>query len=158
MTADYGRGFSEKNLRHMIRFAELFSDRETVSALSRQLGWTHFRALIYIDDPLRRELYAEMCRVERWSTRTLKKKLGSMLFERTGSHGSPMSWPGGSWPGCARRTVFRRTWSFATRTSWAQEPASGPARRVAGLANINMFMIGLIFFPRGGLRGVETWR
>jgi predicted nuclease of restriction endonuclease-like (RecB) superfamily len=67
----------------MIRLAERFPDREIVSALSRQLGWTHFRALVYIDDPLEREFYAEMCRVERWSTRTLEKKIGGMLFERT---------------------------------------------------------------------------
>ncbi len=83
LSADFGRGFSEKNLRHMIRFAERFPDREIVSALSRQLGWTHFRALIYMDDPLKREFYAEMCRIERWSTRTLEKKIGGMLFERT---------------------------------------------------------------------------
>lgn len=83
LTVDYGRGFSEKNLRHMVRFVERFPDREIVSALSRQLGWTHFRALIYVDDPLKREFYAEMCRVERWSTRTLEKKIGGMLFERT---------------------------------------------------------------------------
>lgn len=83
LSADYGRGFSEKNLRHMIRFVERFPDREIVSALSRQLGWTHFRSLIYIDDALKREFYAEMCRIERWSTRTLEKKIGGMLFERT---------------------------------------------------------------------------
>src|SRR5262245_54226488 len=83
LSSEYGRGFSEKNLRHMIRFAERFPDRAIVSALSRQLGWTHFRTLVYIDDPLRREFYAEMCRVERWSTRTLEKKVGGMLFERT---------------------------------------------------------------------------
>jgi hypothetical protein len=83
LTADYGRGFTEKNLRHMIRFVERFPDREIVSAPSRQLGWTHFRALIYIDDPLKCEFYAEMCRVERWSTRMLERKIGGMLFERT---------------------------------------------------------------------------
>ncbi len=33
LSADYGRGFSEKNLRHMIRFVERFPDREIVSAL-----------------------------------------------------------------------------------------------------------------------------
>lgn len=83
LAADFGRGFSEKNLRHMIRFIEAFPDPEIVSALSRQLGWTHFRTLIYLDDPLKRDFYAEMCRVERWSTRTLEKKIGGMLFERT---------------------------------------------------------------------------
>jgi len=83
LSSEFGRGFSEKNLRHMIRFAERFPDREIVSALSRQLGWTHFRSLAYLDDPLKREFYAEMCRLERWSTRTLEKKIGGMLFERT---------------------------------------------------------------------------
>jgi predicted nuclease of restriction endonuclease-like (RecB) superfamily len=80
---EFGRGFSEKSLRHMIRFAETFPDFQIVSALLRQLSWTHFVSLIYLDDPLKREFYAEMCRVEHWSTRTLEKKIGVMLFERT---------------------------------------------------------------------------
>ena len=32
---------------------------------------------------LHREFYAEMCRIERWSVRTLRDKIGGMLFERT---------------------------------------------------------------------------
>ena len=80
---EFGRGFSEKSLRHMIRFSEVFSDESIVSALRRQLSWTHFKAIIYLDDALKRDFYAEMCRVERWSTRTLQKKIGSMLYERT---------------------------------------------------------------------------
>jgi predicted nuclease of restriction endonuclease-like (RecB) superfamily len=73
----------------MIRFVERFPDREIVSAPSRQLGWTHFRALIYFDDSLKREFSAEMCRVERWSRRTLEKKIGGMLFERTAPSRKP---------------------------------------------------------------------
>ena len=80
---EFGRGFSEKSLRHMIRFVEAFPDFQIVSALLRQLSWTHFVSLIYLDDVLKRDFYAEMCRIERWSTRTLEKKIGSMLFERT---------------------------------------------------------------------------
>lgn len=80
---DHGRGFSTKNLRHMLRFAEVFKGEEIVYALSRQLSWTHLRSLIYIDDPLKREFYLEMCRSEAWSTRTLRGRLDSMLFERT---------------------------------------------------------------------------
>jgi len=79
----YGRGFSSKNLRHMLRFAEVFPSEEIVYALSRQLSWTHLRSLIYIDNSLKREFYIEMCRAERWSTRTLQGRLDSMLFERT---------------------------------------------------------------------------
>ena len=80
---EHGRGFSSKNLRHMLRFAEVFEVEEIVYALSRQLSWTHLRSLIYIDDPLKREFYLEMSRCEGWSTRTLQGRLDSMLFERT---------------------------------------------------------------------------
>lgn len=36
-----------------------------------------------IKDPLARDFYAEMCRIERWDVRTLRKKIGGMLFQRT---------------------------------------------------------------------------
>ena len=117
LTAEFGRGFTDKNLRHMIRFAEAFPDREIVSALSRQLGWTHFRSLIYLDDPLKRDFYAEMCRIERWNTRTLEKKIGGMLFERTALSASPSSC-GEERCGCATRTGSRPIWSFGTHMCW----------------------------------------
>ena len=83
LSAEFGRGFSKRNLHYMVRFAEVFPDPETVRALRSQLSWTHFRELIGIEEPLKRRFYAELCQVEGWSTRTLKKKVGAMLFERT---------------------------------------------------------------------------
>ncbi|OGN62901.1 MAG: cytoplasmic protein [Chlamydiae bacterium RIFCSPHIGHO2_12_FULL_49_11] len=83
LTLDYGKGFSEKSLRRMIQFGELFPDEQIVASLMRQLSWTHFTLLLPIKDPLKRDFYAEMCRVERWNVRTLQKKIDSMLFERT---------------------------------------------------------------------------
>ena len=71
LTAEFGRGFTDKNLRHMIRFTEAFSDREIVYALSRQLSWTQFRSLIYVDDPLKLDFYAEMCRLNGGISRTI---------------------------------------------------------------------------------------
>ena len=83
LTAEYGRGFSAKSLLHMIRFSEAFPDSEIVSTLSRQLAWSHFLEIIYLKDPLQREFYAEICRIERWSVRTLRSKVKGMLYERT---------------------------------------------------------------------------
>ena len=83
LTAEYGRGFSRQNLFRMIQFAEVFPDEEIVSSLMRQLSWTHLIYIIPLDDPLKRDFYAEMCRLERWSVRTLRAKIGGMLFERT---------------------------------------------------------------------------
>ena len=83
LVSRFGTGFSEKSLRRMMQFAEVFPDREIVATLWRQLGWSHFKELLPLKEPLQRGFYAEMCRVERWSVRTLRDKIGSMLYERT---------------------------------------------------------------------------
>lgn len=83
LTERFGTGFTRSNLFHMVRFAEVFPGREIVYALSRQLSWTHFRTLMYISDPLQRQFYTEMCRLERWSSRVLDAKIQGMLYERT---------------------------------------------------------------------------
>ncbi len=83
LEAEFGRGFGRRNLFRMLRFAEAFPDRDAVFALSNYLGWSHFVEIIPLDDPLKRDFYAEMCRLERWSVRTLRDKVGGMLFERT---------------------------------------------------------------------------
>jgi len=83
LVAEFGQGFTERNLANMTRFAGEFPDPKIVHALSGQLSWTHFRRIIYLDDPLKRDFYAEMCRIEKWNTRTLHQKIQSMLYERT---------------------------------------------------------------------------
>jgi predicted nuclease of restriction endonuclease-like (RecB) superfamily len=83
LTAEYGQGFNSKGLFRMIQVAEAFPDPRIVAALRRQLSWTHFRLLASLEKPLKREFYTEMCRLERWSTRTLEKKISGMLYERT---------------------------------------------------------------------------
>jgi predicted nuclease of restriction endonuclease-like (RecB) superfamily len=83
LVESYGNGFTEKNMRRMMQFAEVFSDERIVVSLIRQLSWTHFIALIPLKQPLQREFYGEMCRVEKWSVRTLREKIDGMLYERT---------------------------------------------------------------------------
>ncbi len=83
LASEFGVGFGEKNLYLMLQFAEVFLDEQIVAVLRRQLGWTHFKAIIPLKNPFFRDCYTEMCRVERWSTRTLAAKIGSMLLERT---------------------------------------------------------------------------
>ncbi|MCA9449245.1 MAG: DUF1016 family protein [Candidatus Omnitrophica bacterium] len=80
---EFGKGFDRANLFRMVQFAEVFPDEQIVVSLTRQLSWTHFVALLPLKKPLQRDFYAEMCRIERWSVRTLRAKIGGMLFERT---------------------------------------------------------------------------
>ena len=80
---EYGEGFAEKNIRRMVQFYDLFPNKQIVVTLSRQLSWSHFIAVLPVKNALAREFYTEMCRLERWSVRTLRNKIDSMLFERT---------------------------------------------------------------------------
>lgn len=83
LVAEYGRGYTDKNLRRMIQFAQAFPDENIVAALWRHLSWSHFRELLPLNKPFQRDFYAEMCRLECWSTRTLHERIDSMLYERT---------------------------------------------------------------------------
>jgi len=80
---DYGTGFSRKNLHRMLRVATTFPDKAIFSTLSRKLGWSHFVEISPLKDPLQREFYAQMASTERWSVRTLRERINSMLYERT---------------------------------------------------------------------------
>ena len=64
LEGEFGRGFGEKSLRRMVQFAEAFSDPQIVATLSRQLGWSHFKEILPLADPLKRDFYAEMCRIK----------------------------------------------------------------------------------------------
>ena len=77
----YGKGFNETNLRNSIKFAEVYP--KIPHSLSEKLTWTHIRTLIYIEDETKREFYSEMCAYEKWSVRTFRDRVDSMLFERT---------------------------------------------------------------------------
>lgn len=79
----YGNGWGEKQLRQCTKFAEVFPDREIVYTLCRQLSWSHLRNIFFIEEPLKREFYIEMCKIEKWSVRTFRERIKSMLYERT---------------------------------------------------------------------------
>ena len=83
LTQVYGKGWGEKQLRHCLRLAQTFPNDQIVYTLCRQFSWSHLRLLIYIDDPLKREFYIEIGKLENWSVRQLKERINSMLFERT---------------------------------------------------------------------------
>lgn len=91
LVSEFGRGFTDKNLRRMMQFAELFPDEAIVATLSRQLSWSHFKELLPLGQPFQREFYAEMARIEGWGVRTLRERIDSMLYERTALSKKPDS-------------------------------------------------------------------
>ncbi len=83
LTLEYGKGWSEQQLRHCLRIAETFPDKEILYTVCRQLSWSHLRTIMYLKDDIRREFYTAMSQLENWNVRTLNAKIDSMLFERT---------------------------------------------------------------------------
>jgi len=78
------RGFTKRNLFRMRQFYETYRDNPIVSALLRQLSWTH--NLIIISQSKReeeREFYLRMAIKEQWSSRELERQFKTALFERT---------------------------------------------------------------------------
>jgi predicted nuclease of restriction endonuclease-like (RecB) superfamily len=82
LAMDYGRGYSEKNLRRMVQFAEAFSDEDSRDAVAT-IELVPLSALLPLIQAFQREFYAEMCRIEGWSVRTLREWIDSMLYKRT---------------------------------------------------------------------------
>ncbi|WP_341794833.1 YhcG family protein [Rickettsia endosymbiont of Rhinocyllus conicus] len=90
LTLLYGNGFDRPNLSRMVKFSKLYS-KEICVTLSQQLSWSHVIRLIAIEEELKRNFYAEMCRLERWSVRVLRQKIDNMLFERSAIAKKPES-------------------------------------------------------------------
>ena len=83
LTNKYGSGWSYESLKHCLRVANIFTEEEIGYAVRIQFSWTHIRSLSALTDPLARQFYMEMCRIEHWDTRTLDVKIDSQLYERT---------------------------------------------------------------------------
>jgi predicted nuclease of restriction endonuclease-like (RecB) superfamily len=79
----YGKNYEEKNLRRMIQFAEKYDDIENVVSLSRHLSWSHFLALIPINEEKERDFYGRFAFEKIMGVRELRKQIGLKIFHRT---------------------------------------------------------------------------
>jgi predicted nuclease of restriction endonuclease-like (RecB) superfamily len=83
LTEEYGKGWGEKQLRQCIKFSQSFPEKEIVYTLCIQLSWSHIRLVMFMDEPIKRDFYIEMCKLEKWSVRTFQERINSLLYERT---------------------------------------------------------------------------
>lgn len=86
------RGFTRANLFRMRQFYEAYPDAQIVSALLRQLPWTHHLIILgQSKRPEEREFYLRMAVQEKWSSRELERQYKAALFERTVLHPTTVS-------------------------------------------------------------------
>lgn len=91
LSADYGKGFDESNLRNMRIFYMRFQKRD---ALRHELSWTHYRMLMRVEKESAREFYLNECVEGNWSTRQLARQINCLYFERiflTGKESRPLA-------------------------------------------------------------------
>jgi predicted nuclease of restriction endonuclease-like (RecB) superfamily len=78
------KGFTRPNLFRMRQFYDTYAGHEIVSALLRQLPWTHNLIILsQAKRPEEREFYLKMAIQERWSSRELERQFKTALFERS---------------------------------------------------------------------------
>jgi len=79
LTDLFGKGFDISNLRNMRRFYQVFPIRDAVRL---ELGWTHYRTLLRVENPSAREWYLREAISQNWSSRALDRQIGVLYYER----------------------------------------------------------------------------
>ena len=79
LTAEFGRGFDERNLRNMRAFFQVFP---IWNAVRTELNWTHYRLLLRVDNTEARQWYVNEAVAQNWSSRALDRQIGTLYFER----------------------------------------------------------------------------
>ncbi len=94
LTADFGKGFDERNLRNMRLFYQTFPIRNALrskssvkklsiwNALRSELSWTHYRLLLRVKNDDARNYYMHECANQNWSSRALELQINSHYYER----------------------------------------------------------------------------
>lgn len=83
LTDRYGSGWGLSKLQHCVRVSYTFSDEQIVYACRTQLNWSHIRALMGIQDSIKRDFYIEMSRLNHWTAEELEAKIDRQLYETT---------------------------------------------------------------------------
>ena len=79
LTAEFGKGFDETNLRKMRLFYQAFPIRDS---LRLELSWTHYRRLLRVDSEHARHWYMKESAVQNWSSRALERQINTLYYER----------------------------------------------------------------------------
>jgi len=79
LTEDFGKGFSQRNLRNTRQFYILFPIWQSLTA---KLSWTHYTLLLRVENEQSRNWYMEESVKSNWSVRALERQIGTHYYER----------------------------------------------------------------------------
>lgn len=78
LTAEFGEGFNQTNLKYMRLVYQAFPIRH---AVRDELTWTHYRLLSKVTDERAHIFYRDEAAANQWSTRQLERQIYSFYYE-----------------------------------------------------------------------------
>ena len=82
LTKEFGKGFSERNLRNFRKFYTMFPDDKIWQTRLPNLTWSHFSCLLRVPDENARIWYLNEAAKESWSSRTLDRNISTQYYYR----------------------------------------------------------------------------
>jgi predicted nuclease of restriction endonuclease-like (RecB) superfamily len=79
LTEEFGSGFSMQSLSN---YRQFYTQLPILSAVRRELTWTHYKALLRISNTESRDWYAHEAAEQGWSVRALDRQIGTLYYER----------------------------------------------------------------------------
>jgi predicted nuclease of restriction endonuclease-like (RecB) superfamily len=82
LSAEFGKGFSERNLRNFKQFYISFPENNIWQTLSAKLSWSHFQLVMNITNKDAQIYYLKEASENMWSVRTLDRNISTLYYQR----------------------------------------------------------------------------
>lgn len=82
LSTEFGKGFSERNIRKYRQFYLAFPEIEIWPTLSTKLQWSHFELIMRVSDIEARAYYLTQAAENMWSVRTLDRNISTLYYQR----------------------------------------------------------------------------
>lgn len=82
LTHEFGKGFSEPNLRNFRQFFLTYSDFQICYTLCSVLSWSHNRLIMRVESEEARKFYLTEAKNHSWSVRTLERNINTQYYQR----------------------------------------------------------------------------
>ncbi len=82
LAAEFGKGFSERNIRKYRQFYQTFPELKNWSTVSTKLQWSHFELIMRVSNPEARTYYLTEAAEQAWSVRTLDRNISTLYYQR----------------------------------------------------------------------------
>ena len=82
LTKEFGKGFSETNLRSFRGFYIEFQYLAIQQTVSAKLSWSHYERLMRVENLQARQWYEREAKEQMWSYRTLDRNISTLYYER----------------------------------------------------------------------------